>query len=131
MTQNEKSAWQKPKAILTPKKSASSAVRSIGPPSTISASVLKIADMTARYPNGRDPAEKEGHPYFQTDCIVCGKPFWPTGPNTKICSDVCRKDRNRQQMKEFHKRQKEKEQSAEIISIVSALPEKELQYAQG
>ena len=69
---------------------------------------LRNGRISARH-DGRNPAEKDGHPYFERTCIVCGKKFWPNGPSTKTCSEECRRERARQQGREFRERQKQTE----------------------
>ena len=48
----------------------------------------------------RDKSAKEGHNFYKTTCVECGKEFWPVGPAQVVCSDECRKKRQKKLAKQ-------------------------------
>ena len=48
----------------------------------------------------RDKSAKEGHNFYKTTCVECGKEFWPVGPAQVVCSDECRKERQKKLAKQ-------------------------------
>ena len=61
----------------------------------------------------RDPAEKEGHRFFKRTCVICGKEFWPNGPNDLTCSPECANERIKQRKKESYAAKKSGDESYE------------------
>lgn len=61
-------------------------------------------------------AEKRngGHPYPERICEICEKPFWPDGPNTKTCSDECRREKKRRADRADYNRKKEIQDDMEV-----------------
>lgn len=43
----------------------------------------------------RDPSAKDGHKFYMRACMVCGEMYWPNGPNSRTCSNSCRKELTR------------------------------------
>ena len=58
------------------------------------------------YHTAKAAARNGGHPYGERVCEVCGKTFWPDGPNTKVCSNDCRLEKKRRESRVDYARKK-------------------------